>query len=177
MTSYPFKSAGNSARGPWPHPVSVEYACYVRNAAALVGQCWMQDYTASDGETSTAGSGNIQAVTHIMANVIKPSSGGILNYSGGPFFGVALRAGAENALVRLCMFGYCDALTQKGSGNTAIGDPLTPNTSAELDADAGTKTRIVAQAQEVLTSPSTAALGEVLFNGVGGVAMGFHDSV
>ena len=167
MTSYPFESVGSAL---WPSPTSIEYQAYVRNAAATAGDVLQQDYHASDtlpsGNAYVAGGEDIRSADHIMANVIAPDALGVGSVAG-PYFGVAVRSVAENSLVRLCMFGYCSAFVIASAGSTAIGDPLGTTTAKNLDLVPVTGERIIAQAQAVVTTPTTRALGAVLLNGIG----------
>ena len=163
MTSYPFKSVGLAL---WPTPSSLEYQCYMRGGAATAGDLLMQDYLASDAATSTAGAANVRLSTHITANVIAPSAAGILT-DVGPFFGLAVRSVADDALVRLCMFGYASAFVIAASGSLAIGSSLVGTTAKNLDLVDAVGERHLAQSQAVVTTPTTRELGEVGFNGIG----------
>jgi len=172
MTSFPFAFTSAPSEGPWARPTELYHSAYMRGGAAVAGDLLMQDYLASDAATSTAGAANIGLSTHIMANVIAPSAAGILVTSAGPYFGVALRAAADDTLVRLQTFGYCTAFVIAASGSTAIGSGLVGTTAKNLDLVVASNERTLAQAQEVMTTPTTRTLGEVLFNGVAGFANG-----
>jgi len=176
MTSFPFAFTGAPSEGPWARPTSLFHSAYMRGGAAGVGDVLMQDYTGSDtlpGSVAyTAGAASIGLASHVMANVIAPSGTGILVASGGPYFGVALRAAADDTLVRLQTFGYCTAFVIAASGSTTFGAPLVPTTAKNLDLVVASNERTIASSQEVMTTPTTRTLGEVLFNGVAGFVSG-----
>lgn len=179
MTMYPFKFAGGPARGPWPQPVSIEYQAYIRGGAATAGDLYQKARLQGDdaGVTFTAGIDNIGLTTHIMANVVAPVAASILHNVPKPYFGVALRSVADDTLCRLCLFGYCSAFVIDTTASVAIGDGLIPTTAKNLDGGTAAANEIIlAEAQEVMTTPTTRTLGEVLINGVGGFVNGHHDA-
>jgi hypothetical protein len=179
MTSYPFKSAGAPARGPWPQPSSIEYSFYIRGGAATAGDVYQGARLQGDDAnvTFTAGAANIGLTTHIMANVVAPTATGILHNVAKPLFGVSLRSAADDTLSRLCLFGFCSAFVIDAAASVAIGDPLVPTTAKNLNGGTPNANEIIlAEAQEVMTTPTSRTLGEVLINGVGGFCNGHHDS-
>lgn len=176
MTSYPFKSVGLAQ---WPTPSSLEYQCYMRGGAATVGDVLMMARLQGDdaGVTFTAGAGNQSLSTHLTANVLAPTAAGILHNTAQTAFGVAVRAAADDALVRLCFFGYVSAFVIDTSASVAIGDALTITTAKNLEGGAAAANElIIAQAQEVMTTPTTRTLGEVGLNGIGNIWTGHHDA-
>lgn len=168
---YPLQSIAHGA-GVWPGNLD-DIPLFVRNAAAVKGETWMNDFAASDGEVSTAGPTSLGLSTSVWNNMIKPSSAGINFATGaGAFFGVAQAGVAENGVTNFKLYGFVNALVIGDSGSMAIGTDLVPTTSAYLDIVTAFQERVIAVGQAAVASPTAATSGAVFFNGIGHIGQG-----
>ena len=127
--------------------------------ATVVGEPYVLDLAASDGDVSTFRPG---PDTSIWANVIDAGSvvAGTLTICV-----VALEAVADNAEFQACYFGFCDALIIDDTDSVAVGDPLAL-IAGSFDAEPAVDQPVFAFALEALTTPTTATLGAIfLHNG------------
>ena len=106
----------------------------------------------------------------VFANAVTPASA-TLSFG---WYAVLLDASlADNAKGRFALWGKIQALVEDDADSLAVGDPLQPVDAtgnlvgiASGAATAGAK--IIARALEDVTTPTTAELATVLFNGVTG---------
>jgi hypothetical protein len=167
---YPLQSIAHD-RGVWPGNID-GIPLFVRGAAAVKGETWMNDYTASDAATSTAGASSLGTTTSVWMNMIKPTSGGLLTTANGAFFGVCQAGVADDGVTTFKLYGFVSALVFDASASVIIGDALVANTDAYLDAIPVNLERMIAVAQGGLANATTATSVEVFFNGIGHIGQG-----
>ena len=134
----------------------------MRGGNANAGDVLQFDLAQTDGNVTNNVPGHQSSG---LVNVIAPTAGGV---AGGSFLCFALVAinQDEAGLVRLTGIG--SAFCIRASGSISPGDKLVATTSKNLDGILADGERIMAIAQETVTTPTSRTLAVVLFDGIRG---------
>lgn len=162
------KSTGVVVTGPGPQRASLESSVTdglqiinedvrvtARDGGFAAGEVVMFDLFESESNGAAAA----------LAEVVQPTAPGII---GGGIFAVCLAAIADNAVGTVRVRGLVSGLCIAVSGDIDPGDRLTVSVAGNLDIVAIVGEKYVAISRDSLTTPTTATLGDVLFDGING---------